>query len=282
MREPIKPWSLFDGAETSQELTPGMKGASPASLSSAAFDTLREYLTSDRAVRVEMENAFAALTERINVSDRGSRFVAGKTGEWIIAAALYSAGVIAIPEGHNADGFDLAGVEAAARGLFSVKCSFSPTSAFRITNGINGAGKGFVEPTIFAHHRLGGLAFADPVVHADLAGKVQVKPDAVLLGMTPLKEHVNRHPECLIPMDIPLNKGRGTYDPAMEFTRSLLTQPGAYPNLARVFEDVQKKGAAGSVVEGILQLRMLLDEGVLTQEQFKQAVDRILLSPEGD
>jgi hypothetical protein len=243
---------------------------------SAAFDKLRDYLQHDRAVRVEVENAFAALTERINVSDRGSRFVAGKTGEWIIAAALYSAGVIAIPEGHNVDGFDLSGVEAAAKGLFSVKCSFSPTSAFRISNGINGSGRGFVEPTIFVHQRLGGLAFADPVEHVSLAAKAQKKPDAVLLGMAHIKEHVEAHPECLIPLAVPLNKGRGTYDPAMEFTKSLLTQEGVYPNLSRVFEDVRKKSAGGSIVEGILQLRLLMDEGALTEEQFKRAVDILL------
>jgi hypothetical protein len=247
-----------------------------SSSGSAAFDKLRDYLEHDRAVRVEVENAFAALTERINVSDRGSRFVAGKTGEWIIAAALYSAGIIAIPEGHNADGFDLSGVEAAAKGLFSVKCSFSPTSAFRISNGINGSGRGFVEPTIFVHQRLGGLAFADPVIHADLAAKAQKKPDAVLLGMAHIKEHVEAHPECLIPLTVPLNKGRGTYDPAMEFTKSLLTQEGVYPNLSRVFEDVRKNRAGGSIIEGILQLRLLMDEGALTEDQFKRAVDKLL------
>lgn len=243
---------------------------------STEFDRLRDYVLNDRAVRVEIENAFYALTEQINVSDRGSRFVAGQTGEWIIAAALYSAGIIGIPEGHNADGFDLAAVEAAAKGLFSVKCSFSPTSAFRITNGINGSGRGFVEPTIFAHQRLGGLVFADPDVHVELAAEAQVKPDAVVLGMKAIKQHAESHPECVINMEIPLNKGRGTYDPAMEFTKQLLVKSGLYPNLARVFHDVQRYNSTGDVASQINQLRALHESGVLTAEQLSRAIDKLL------
>ena len=243
---------------------------------SEAFDKLRDFLEVERPVRVEMENAFAAMTEQINVTDRGSRFVAGTTGEWIISSALYAAKVIAIPDGHNADGFDLRGVQAAAKGLFSIKCSFSPTSSFRITNGQNGAGKGFVEPTIFAHNKLGGLVFADPSIHVELAAKAQVKPDAVALGFKAVKDHALAHPECCIQMVIPLNKGRGTYDPALEFTKSLLTQEGVYPNLSRVFNEVQRYNASGSIVEQILELRLLMEQGVLTQEQLERAIDKLL------
>jgi hypothetical protein len=62
----------------------------------------------------------------------------------------------------------------------------------------------------------------------------------------------------------------------MEFTKSLLTQEGVYPNLSRVFEDVRKNRAGGSIIEGILQLRLLMDEGALTEDQFKRAVDKLL------
>jgi len=243
---------------------------------STAFDRLRTYLLKDPAVRIEMENAFSSLTERINVSDRGSRFVAGATGEWIIAAACYSAGIIAFPEGHNADGFDLAGVQAAAQGLFSVKCSFSKTSGFRITNGINGSGKGFVEPTIFAHQRLGGLVFADPGKHVALAAKAQKKPDAVVLSLAAIIEHARENPSCVVAMSIPLNQGRGTYDPALEFVRSLLTGEGHYPNLSRVFEDVKRQTAGTSVAAEIRDLKALRDQGVLSQEQFERAVDKLV------
>lgn len=243
---------------------------------SREFDQLRAKMAHDVALSREVENAFLAMTEEINVSDRGSRFVAGATGEWIIAAACYAGRVLAVPAGHNADGFDLAGVQAAVKGLFSVKCSFSPTSSFRITNGINGAGKGFVEPTIFVHKRLGGMVFADPAIHTGLAAEAQSKPDAVVLGMRAIREHADAHPECCIPLSIPLNQGRGTYDPALKYAEGLLSESGHYPNLSRVFKDVKKRDSAPTVLEEIKGLRQMRDNGDLTQEQFQRAVDALL------
>jgi hypothetical protein len=182
------------------------------------------------------------------------------------------AGVIAIPEGHNANGFDLTGVSALVKGLFSVKSSLSPTSAFRITNGINGAGKGFVEPTIFLHKRLGGMVFADPAIHTDLASQAVQKADAVVLSLESIIEHAEHHPECVIDLEIPYNKGRGTYDPALSFAQDLITK-GNYPNLTRLFKEVKPQGSTPS--EEIAKLKQLRDEGVLSQEQFERAVDSL-------
>ena len=77
----------------------------------------------------------------------------------------------------------------------------------------------------------------------DMASKAQTKPDAVVLSMTAIVEHARANPKCVIPLEFPLNKGRGTYDPALEFAKSLLTEHGHYPNLARVFEDVRRRTA---------------------------------------
>ncbi|MDT0184321.1 SHOCT domain-containing protein [Microbacterium sp. ARD31] len=244
-----------------------------SSSGSADFDKLRDYMAKDRSLRNEVRDSLFAMTESINVSDRGSRFVAGGTVEWILASACYAAGVIAIPQGHNANGFDLTGVSALVKGLFSVKSSLSPTSAFRITNGINGAGKGFVEPTIFLHKRLGGMVFADPATHTDLASKADQKADAVVLSLKAIIEHAQQHPECVIDLEIPYNKGRGTYDPALSFAKTLITE-GNYPNLKRLFEEVKPKGS--TISEEISKLQQMRDDGVLTQDQFERAVDRLL------
>ncbi len=236
---------------------------------SAEFDRLREFLLAERSVRNEVRDALFALTEQINVSDRGSRFVVGGTVEWIVAAACYAAGVVALPEGHNADGFDLAGVHAAIAGLFSVKSSLSNASEFRITNGLNGAGKGFVEPTIFVHTRLGGLVFADPAQHADLAAAAVPKADGVVLPVRAIAAHAAVHPECVIEMEVPLNQGRGSYDPALEFARKLI-ENGNFPNLRRVFDDVKRVGS--SPAQEIAALRRMRDDGTLTQSQFETAI----------
>ncbi|QNN53568.1 SHOCT domain-containing protein [Nocardioides mesophilus] len=240
---------------------------------SAEFDKLRNRMAADRALRNEVRDSLFAMTEQINVSDRGSRFVAGGTVEWIVASACYAAEVIAIPEGHNANGFDLTGVNATVKGLFSVKSSLSPTSAFRITNGINGAGKGFVEPTIFLHKRLGGLVFADPAIHTELAGRAEQKADAVVLSLKAIIEHAQQRPECVIDLEIPYNQGRGTYDPALSFAKALITD-GNYPNLKRLFEEV--KPQTSTISEEIGKLKQLRDDGVLNQVQFERAVDRLL------
>lgn len=241
---------------------------------SPEFDRLREFLLADRSARNEVRDALFALTEQVNVTDRGSRFVAGGTVEWIVASAAYAAGVVAIPEGHNADGFDLAGIQAAVQGLFSVKSSFSPTAGeFRITNGINGAGRGFVEPTIFVHQRLRGFVFADPDRHVELVAEVRVKPDAVVLPVRAIQAHAELHPECRIDLEVPYNQGRGGYDPALEFARQLITR-GNFPILRRMFEDVAR--AVSSPVEQIEKLRRLRDDGTLTPEQFTRAVDKLL------
>ena len=213
------------------------------------------------------------------MSDRGSGFVAGGTVEWIIASACYAAGVIALPEGHNANGFDLAGVSAVVKGLFSVKSSLSPTSAFRITNGINGAGKGFVEPTIFLHKRLGGMVFADPAIHTDLASQADQKADAVVLSLKAIIEHAQRHPECVIELEVPYNQGRGRTTLHSASLRSLITE-GNYPNLKRLFEEVKPQGS--TISEEIGKLKQLRDEGVLNQDAVRAGrgpLDQGLMGP---
>lgn len=247
---------------------PGISG-------SLEFDRLRAHLERDRAVRNEVRDALYALTEEINVSDRGSRFIVGGTVEWILAAACWSAGIIAMPEGHNADGFDLAAVRAELRGLFSIKSSLSPNSGFRISNGMHGSGRGFVEPTIFLHPRLGGLVFADPERHVDLAAEARETGDAVVLSLGAVLEHARRHPECVIEVEVPVNRGRGDYDAALEFARALILGRN-YPNLRRVFDDVTRAGT--SPAQEIAALRAFRDDGTLTQAQFERALERLLRS----
>lgn len=251
---------------------PPPRRASGAS-GSLEFDRLKAHLEQDRAVRNEVRDALFALTEEINVTDRGSRFIAGGAIEWILAAACWSAGVIVLPEGHNADGYDLAAVRSELRGLFSIKSSLSRISDFRISNGMHGSGRGFVEPTIFLHPRLGGLVFADPALHADLASAARETGDAVVLSLAAVGRHAAAHPECLIELEVPANQGRGEYDAALEYAKGLILGRN-YRNLRRVFDDVTRAGSTPA--QEIERLRALRDDGTLTPAQFELALDRLL------
>lgn len=240
---------------------------------SDAFDRLRNALTSDRALRAEVEQSLLALVEKVNVSDRGSRWVAGGTAEWILAAAAYAAGAIALPAGHNADGFDLEEVLSAARSVFGVKSSFSKSADYRLTNGLGGAGKGFAEPTVFLHPRLDGIVYVDPEQHPEILEHVKTRSDATVISLSAVRIHAEQHPECVIPLQVPLNLGRGTIDPTTLFAKELLTS-GHYPLLQRVFEAAS--GATRSIADEIRELRKLRDEGALTAAQFTQAVDLVV------
>ena len=150
---------------------------------SLEFDKLRDHLATNPTVRKEMENAFAFLLARANPSDRAARFVVGGAVEWIVAAAAWSAKVLTVPGGHNANGFDLTDLLNQAKGLWSVKFgSQKRPSDWRLTNGLGGAGKGFVDPTIFVHKRLGGLLYVDPATNPAIVSQVVNDGDASKLA----------------------------------------------------------------------------------------------------
>lgn len=241
---------------------------------SETFDRLRDAVGADPGLRAQVENALLTLVEQVNVSDRGSRWVAGGTAEWILAAAAFAVGAIALPAGHNADGFDLEDILSASRAAFSVKSSFSTSASdFRLTNGLGGSGKGFADPTVFLHPRLPGVVYIDPIRHAEAAKEARASSDATVLRLSAVRVHAEQHPECVIALTVPRNRGRGTTDPATLFAKELLTS-GHYPLLGKVFGAAA--GTSRSVADEIQALRALRDQGALDDKQFKRAVDRVI------
>jgi len=252
----------------------GMRFAT--SSGSQAFDTLNAAISSDASLRRDVEGALVVLLERLNPSDAGVRWAVGTCVEWTIAAALYAAGAIAIPEGHSTRGIDLQDLLGQLRATFSVKSSFSPKiGTFRITNGMGGGGIGFAEPTLFLHPRLPGIVYADPATHSDLNRDVRVTADATTLSVTSVLTHAHEHPECVIPIGIPANPRRGRADPGTSFARELLTS-GRFPRLESLFLDVAAAGRAHTIVDQIAELKRLRDEMVLTEPQFRAAVNQLL------
>ncbi|MTB71373.1 hypothetical protein GGG17_05195 [Arsenicicoccus sp. MKL-02] len=242
---------------------------------SPAFDELRASMGRDHAVRSEVENSLQLLIDRCDPSDRGNRFVVGASVEWIVAAAAWSTGILSAPGGHNVDGFDLQDLQDQARGLWSVKASFQPKpTAFRITNGLGGAGRGLTDPTIFIHPRLPGIVLVHPAVHDDVAAEVKAQPDGTTLAFRPIADHARARPSCVIPLRVPENEHRGKEDAALLFAKGLVS-PERFPRLSGIFTAAEPK-RGGSVVDEIRALAAMRDSGVLTDEDFSAAKRQVL------
>lgn len=240
---------------------------------SAAFDDFRDALASSTQLRNELEQALRANVHRVNPTDRANRFGSGGAVEWILASAAFAAGVLSVPGGHNANGFDLRALRDDARGLWSVKNQTSPKPmAYRITNGLGGSGGGFTEPTVFLSPHLPGVVFAHPRLHTELLGATYDSGDATMLGFAALRRHAEEHPECVARCEMPINPGTGAEDPWLAFVESLLN-PQQYPTLARMF--VASKPVQGNLASELQTIVALRAAGSLTAEQFDAAVERL-------
>ncbi len=225
-----------------------------------------------------MERAFQALINEVNPSDRGSRWAVGAVAEWIIAAAVYKCGLLALPQGHNADESDLASVLGALREEVSIKSSFSESvSEFRLSNGMGGGGKGFSRPTIFASPKLGGLVFADPVAHTEFRKRVREKKDAVVVSIAAVRQHAQDADGCLCAVALPFNEGLGRTEPGTPFARELLE---GFSVLGAVFRDVhQKNSPETTVVSQVSRLAELRDSGAIDEGQYQALLARLLEAP---
>ncbi|MGW6265881.1 hypothetical protein [Cellulosimicrobium funkei] len=238
--------------------------------SSPAFDAFRTALATDSGLRGELERALDLNVNRVNPSDPGGRFISGGAVEWILAAAAYKAGVISIPGGHSAKGFDLRDLLAQARGLWSVKNQTSASkSEYRLTNGLGGAGNGFTEPTVFLSPHLPGVVFVDPAAHPETVANARKKPDAWVISFRHIAQHAQNHPECVAACRLPVNPGTGTHDPGMDYTQELLA-PEHFPRLSTLFREA--KPASGSLVTELKDLVALKESGAISEDQFTALV----------
>ena len=218
-----------------------------------------------------MESALDLNVRRVNPTDRANRFGSGAAVEWILAAVAYAAGIVTVPGGHNENGFDLRDLLGNVRsGLWSVK-NQTKRSDFRITNGLGGGGKGFVEPTVFLSPALPGIVFADPRIH-EVGSHAVEKSDAVVLPFRALLQHVEEHPDCVARCAMPTNPGTGTDDPWKEYVESLLS-PERFPRLSTMFAEA--KPVQGTLSSELIRLVAMRDAGKLTEEQFDALVQTL-------
>jgi len=241
---------------------------------SASFDALKEAFEADPQLRSETEALLRLVLETYNPSNPGIRFVTGGIAEWVIAFAAYAAGVVMLPEGHGAVGIDLKAVFGAVQEEWSCKSSTQPkATSFRISNGLGGSGKGFVDPTIFLAPALPGLVFAHPNVHPDVASSQQVKADAVTMPLRAIAEHATAHPECVIEMKIPHNQGRGSTDATFEAVKLLVAGHG-FPLLGKLLKDANP--VQSSVADELARLRKMLADGSISQEIYEAGCRKVV------
>lgn len=238
---------------------------------SKAFDDLRDALKKSSALRSELEAALDLNVRRVNPTDRANRFGSGGAVEWILASVAYAAGVLSIPGGHNSNGLDLRDLRDDARGLWSVK-NTTKRSDFRLSNGIGGAGAGFVDPVVFLSPSLPGLTFVDPDLHADVRAQVQVKSDATILKFGVVAQHASDHPECVAPCTMPTNPGTGTEDPWKDYVESLLSAD-RFAQLSALF--LAAKPNQGTLTSELQALVAQRDARNITAEQFDLLLRRI-------
>lgn len=238
---------------------------------STEFDRLRQTLIDNDGLRKELEWALVANVNRVNPADRANRFGSGAAVEWILASAAFYVGILALPGGHNTDGFDLRDLRKTAQGLWSVK-NTTKRSDFRITNGMGGSGRGFIEPLVMLSPALPGLTFANPELHVELAGHCRVTGDATILPFRAVLLHAQEHPECVAVCKMPENEGEGQDDPWMDYVNSLLDSV-QFPLLSKMFKEA--RGAKNSVVKELERLVDLRDAGIINADQFNSLVNRI-------
>lgn len=247
-----------------------LNGGLPGS-GSSAFDDLREELRRTPALRSELEAALDLNVQRVNPTDRANRFGSGAAVEWILACVAFSAGVLSVPGGHNANGFDLRDLRSDARGLWSVK-NQTKRGEWRITNGLGGSGSGLKDPTIFVSPSLPGLTFVDPGVHADVSEQVVVKSDAVTLPARVVEEHAQERPECVAACVMPKNPGTGVEDPWQDYVENLLA-PQRFPRLSRLF--AASSPVAGTLTSELMKLVELRDAGALSANDFSVLIAKL-------
>lgn len=242
---------------------------------SPEFDKLKAAFQADPSLRTELEWAFRLAVETYNPSDRGLRFITGGIGEWLITLAAYRAGVVTLPDGHNADGHDTAALLAEAKGLWSVKTSYKRGGKFTITNGQGGPGAGLVVPTVFLSPELPGIVYVSPSEHPEMVEQVQEYKDSTKLDKALISDFAALHHECVIPFAMPVNPDADIKDPALEAVR-IIVDSSNFPRLRTMFVDAAAASAEDrSYVAQIQAARKLRDEGTLTEEQFQALVAKV-------
>jgi hypothetical protein len=248
--------------------------------STSDFAQLRQAFAADPQLAQELQWLLHIAVENFNPSSRANRFIIGALVEWGIALAAFSAGILTLPQGHDADGDDVAGLRDAAKYRWSVKSSFSKQRSYQfIIQNVrgrkeDGTTERKMEETLFLHPLLPGIVHVDPVEHQDILAALKFDGDAWVLPLQALQDHAAMWPEHVIPLVVPPNPGAKEVDPAMDIIRAFVMQPH-FQRLGSAFRQ-QAARSQSDVVDRLQEIKRMASTGALTEVQASAAIDKIL------
>lgn len=234
------------------------------------FMKLKTSFESNYELRLEVELAMAALLERLNPSDRGTRFLTGGGYEWIMAVACWASGIQVIPAGHSENGFDLLEYMESLKGLWSIKSFTSETlsGSLRIINKMSPNEVEFQHSTLFISPGLPGLTLLDPALAPKYASMVTQNDEAVSISGNLVRKFAEDNPDFVIPFLAPVNQGNGKESPQLDIVASILTS-GTYPHLGPVMNKMRQ------IANTVSFLRNQYQQGEIDENTFKNLLSNL-------
>lgn len=230
-----------------------------------AFEKLKVSFDKKPEIRHEVEVALTAVLERLNPTDRGTRFLTGGAYEWVIAVASWASDIQVFPGGHSENGFDLMEYMDALKGVWSVKSFTSPSlnGSLRIINKMSPGHAQFDHPTIFISPDLPGIVYFDPKMSPNYAALATQNDEAVSIAGQYIKKYALDNPECVVPFQAPVNPKNGKESPQLDIVSSILTS-GTYVHLGPVMNKMRKMATTVDF------LRKQFSNGEIDEPTFKR------------
>lgn len=234
------------------------------------FQILKKSLRASPSLQVETELALAAILERLNPSERGTRFLTGGAYEWVLAVACWASGIKTIPGGHSENGFDLLEYMNGLKGLWSIKSFTSErfSGQVRIINKMSSGPVVWSHPTLFISPALPGLTYFDPRVATWYSSQARESDEALTVSASLIGDFAANNPECVIPFEAPVNTGNGGESPQLDIVSSILTS-GTYEVLGPIMTKMKKIAATAAF------LRSQHDHGQIDEETFRKMLTNL-------
>jgi hypothetical protein len=234
------------------------------------FNLLKESFSKNSSLRSETETALKAVLERLNPSERGTRFLTGGAYEWVLAVACWVAGLKTIPGGHSQNGTDLLLYRQSLKALWSVKSFTTPTLSgeIRIINKMSGGLVNFEHPTIFVSPALPGIVYFDPKLAPNFAARSKQDDEKLTIYGKLILEFAKLNPDCVLPFNAPVNPRSGYASPQLEIVTNILTS-GTYPCLGPVMTQMNK------ISSTVTFLKSQFDNGEIDEKTFKNLLTNL-------
>jgi hypothetical protein len=234
------------------------------------FLQLKKSFSENVGLRSETETALKAVLDRLNPSERGTRFLTGGAYEWVLAVACWVSGIKTMPGGHSQNGVDLLMYRESLKELWSVK-SFTTAALsgeLRIINKMSSAPVIFEHATIFISPALPGIVFFDPRLAPNFASKTKQDDEKLTIQGKLIIQYATLNPNCVIPFAAPLNPGNGRNSPQLDIVNSILTS-GTYPSLGPVMTQMNK------ISTTVTFLKSQFETGKIDKKTFEDLLENL-------